>query len=157
MNTLAEALRTELQDLEILLHRLTTLRLVLATGTQRSIERAAVELDEALWALGDAESARTEALRRSGHTSMVAAIAECEEPVRSDLTLTRSRLERTHNEVLGAATATSAMASRSLAHIQDALRDLGAVRGVESSPWQSYGPHSVAASQAHASLVDGRL
>lgn len=157
MHALAEAMRTELQDLEILLHRLTTLRLVMATGTQRSIERAAVELDEALRTLGDAETARTAALHRFGHTSMGAAIEQCEEPLRSDLALTRSRLERTHNEVLGAARATSAMASRSLAHITEAIQSLGADRVAEPAPWRSYGPRTVAAPRAAASLVDGIL
>ena len=123
MNPLADSLRRELQGLETVLHRLTTLRLMMATGTQRSIERAASELDEALVVLGVAESTRVEALRHHGFAAVADAIAASEEPLRSDLTLTRTRLERTRREVRGAALATSTPASRSLSMVQTVPRE----------------------------------
>ena len=141
MNALADSLRHELQGLETVLHRLTTLRLMMATGTQRSIERAATELDDALVALGVAETARVEALRRHGFAAVADAIAASDEPLRSDLSLTRTRLARTQQEVMGAAQATSTMASRSLGRVQSTLRDLGA--SSSDTPWQSYGPGGV--------------
>lgn len=161
MNALAASLRHELQGLETVLHRLTTLRLMMATGTQRSIERAATELDEALAALGAAESARIEALRRHGFAAVTDAISASDEPLRSDLALTRTRLARTHQEVLGAAQATSTMASRSLGQVQATLREFGAASA--GATWQSYGPGGVrpgsgaAAVGARAGFVEGSL
>jgi hypothetical protein len=160
MNTLADSLRHELQGLETVLHRLTTLRLMMATGAQRSIERAATELDEALVALGAAETARVEALRGQGFTAVTDAIAASDEPLRSDLALTRTRLARTHQEVLGAAQATSTMASRSLGQVQATLRDLGASSA--GATWQSYGPGGVrpgsgATVGARVGFVEGSL
>jgi hypothetical protein len=159
MNTLADSLRHELQGLETVLHRLTTLRLMMATGTQRSIERAVTELDDALVALGAAETARTEALRGHGFAAVSDAIAASEEPLRSDLALTRTRLARTHQEVLGAAQATSTLASRSLGQVQATLRGLGASNA--GATWQSYGPGGIRAGQAvpgaRVGFVEGNL
>jgi hypothetical protein len=161
MNALADSLRHELQGLETVLHRLTTLRVMMATGTQRSIERAATELDEALAALGLAETARIEALRHGGFAAVSDAIAASDEPLRSDLTLTRTRLERTQQEVRGAALATSTLASRSLSRVQAALHELGASSG--GTPWQSYGPGGVrpgagpAGVGARVGFVEGSL
>jgi len=155
MNELADALKHELQGLEILLHRMTTLRLMMATGTQRSIERAAGELDEALAALNVAESARAAELSRAGFTDVAQAIDASDEPLRSDLTLTRTRLQRTHQEVLGAASATSSMASRSLAHVQGTLQELGVLRGGATEGWRSYGPG--AGARSTVGFVEGSI
>ncbi len=158
MNALADSLRHELQGLETVLHRLTTLRLMMATGAQRSIERAAAELDDALSALGSAEIARVEALRSLGFGAVTEAIDASDEPIRSALALTRTRLARTHQEVLGAAQATSTMASQSLGQVQATLRDLGAAGA--GADWQAYGPGGTRAGHgagARLGFVEGSL
>lgn len=158
MNALAEAMRTELHGLETLLHRLTTLRLMMATGKQRSIERAAAELEIALDELTRAETARNAELGRVGFTRLADAVAVSDEPLRSDLTLTGGRLQQAQHEVRVAASATSSMASRSLTQVQHALREAGAIEHAGSgAPWRAYGPASGGSRPGRVGFIDGDL
>lgn len=75
MAQLTKALDDQLDELDLVMMRLTTVRLLMAAGKHHMIDRAVTEMEEAFAAFGRANDIVGEIVRTQGHTSLTEAIA----------------------------------------------------------------------------------
>jgi hypothetical protein len=114
MDRLDEALATEQRELDTVLLRLTTLRLLLATGKHRLVDRAISELQQAMTDFERAESASVDVLQSEGHETVSEAVTNIDEAARMGLTRRASQLRALHREVRVAMASTATATERAL-------------------------------------------
>lgn len=114
MHQLDEALDREIDTLDTVFLRLTTMRLLLAAGKDRLIDRAAAELETAMEAFEAAEEHVVSILADAGHQTLSDAAVASEPAERARLERCTSILHGLHREVRVALSTTGAAAERSL-------------------------------------------
>jgi hypothetical protein len=114
MNRLDDALAKEQQELDTVLLRLTTLRLLLATGKHRLVDAAIAELQEAMADFEAAEQESVAVLHDCGHDTVADAAAELDDIARDGLVRRSSDLRALHREVRVALASTATATERSL-------------------------------------------
>lgn len=122
MHRLDHALENEIAELDTVLLRLTTLRLLMAAGRHRMIDRAVAELEDAFGEFEAAERRTRDSLDESGlETIDEAADRSGDELLRARLQDQRAQLRTLHRDVRVALSSTGAAASRSLKLATDQL------------------------------------
>lgn len=114
MNRLDDALAKEQQELDTVLLRLTTLRLLLATGKHRLVDRAIAELQDAMVDFEAAEQHSVAVLHDGGHQTVADAAAALDDIDRDGLIRRSSDLRALHREVRVALASTATATERSL-------------------------------------------
>lgn len=115
MYQLDEALDREINELETVLLRLTTLRLLMAAGKHRLVDRAAAELEAAMDSFEHAEEALVDVLDGAGFDSLETAVAARDVDGRPVLEQRAGLLRSLHRDVRVALATTGAAAERAAA------------------------------------------
>ncbi len=123
MIQLDDALDREIHELETVLLRLTTVRLLMAAGKHGLVERAAIELERAMDGYESAERATAERLAAAGVASLVE-LADRDPDVAHDIERRAGQLRAIGRDVQVALATTATVADRSLdlarQHLPDA-------------------------------------
>ena len=121
MHQLNDALDSEIQELDTVLLRLTTLRLLMAAGKHQMVERSVVELDDAMSAFEVSEREAVDLLRAHGYETLSEAAGERPPAERGPMEGRAARLKALHREVRVALATTGAAAERALRSATDHL------------------------------------
>lgn len=114
MYQLDEALDRQIRELDTVLLRLTTLRLLMATGKHRMVDRAAEELEDSMSSFEAAEEDAFGLLQAAGFSTLEDAAASRAADERPALERRASRLRSLHRDVRVALASTGAAAERSV-------------------------------------------
>ena len=114
MHRLDDALANEQRELDTVLLRLTTLRLLLASGKHRMVDQAIEELEAAMVAFEAAEAHSLAVLREAGHATVSEATVDADDETQVGLERRCAELRALHREVRVAMASTASATERSL-------------------------------------------
>jgi hypothetical protein len=115
MQRLDDALANEQRELDAVLLRLTTLRVLMASGQHRLVDLALAELDEAMAGFEAAEEASVALLASEGHDTISSAVVLVDDPeLKTRLYRRAAQLRTMHRELRVAMASTAAATERSM-------------------------------------------
>ncbi len=114
MLALDEALDREIEELDSVLLRLTTLRLLMAAGKHEMVDRAIQELEASMACFEAAESVALSTLSAGGYADISAATSVLAPEDRARLERRAATLRRLHRDVRVAMASTGAAAERAI-------------------------------------------
>ena len=114
MLALDEALDREIEELDSVLLRLTTLRLLMAAGKHEMVDRAISELEGSMACFEAAESAALTSLSEKGHSDLSSATSTLAPEERAKVERRAAKLRRLHRDVRVAMASTGAAAERAI-------------------------------------------